>query len=1312
MEQKLRILFLDQSRERHSQIQDRLKQEQVGFHSYICADRIPSGDVFDSFKPDVVLLLDDFGAETVRETVTSLCDLLASTPLIVIVSEEDTAVRAHALSAGAFECLASDQLDRLEPALKALYRHREDRERRDMTETVLREREETLRLITDNVSDLIAVIDMYGRRVYNSPSYKPILGDTQALRGTDSFAEIHPEDRERIRQAFETTVTTGEGQRTEYRMVSVDGTTRFIESLGNVVRDNEGRPSAVIVVSRDITERKKSEEELRQSEARFRTLFEHSSDAVALVGRDGKILYESPSVDRVLGYTPEDLIGVSMFDLMHPDERSEAERLFLDLLSKPSETTTTQVRIKDKDGSWRWIEGVGTNLLDDPLVGAIVINYKDVGERKTAEMATEHSLSLMKATLESTADGILVVNRDGGIVTYNEQFIRMWKIPREVLQSKDDEEALRFVRLQLKDPEQFLARVQNLYAQPDQESVDLIEFLDGRVFERLSKPQLLKETAVGRVWSFRDITQSQISEKALHQAKENYEGLVNTIDGIVWEADPESMRFTFVSEPARRLLGFPPDEWLQKGFWENRIHPDDKEWVLTYSRESTRNLRDHEFEFRMVHLDGHILWLRDIVSIIVEGGKAVKLRGVMVDVTEKKRTEQLNDAVYRIAQAADNARNLDDLYVRVHTIIGEVMPAQNFYIALYNRKRDLLSFPYFVDEVDDRPEPKRPGKGLTEYVLRKGVSLLCDEEHDKMLQESGETELIGVYSPVWLGVPLILDHETIGVMVVQHYSDPTAYGKQEQQILEFVSSQVARTIDRKRSEEVLRENEERYRIIAEQTGQLVYDYDVSSGQIRWSGAIASMTGYHTDEFQEIDISRWEQHIHPDDREHAVQLLNEALSRAEKYDVEYRFCRKDGSYIHVQDHGVFLKDQNNKAYRMLGTMNDITERKQLEGQLVQSQKMEAVGQLASGIAHDFNNVMGVVLTATHLIKTVAANEAIDRYTNMIEGATMRGSAIAKQLLQFSRAEASRLMPISLSHVVTEVKKILDHSFPKTLQIVININVDHGVVMGDESQIHQVLLNLCINARDAMTSDPDNDPQGTLTIDLESVNPATFLPGAVETNGQEFVALRVRDNGSGITEEVRRRMFDPFFTTKEIGKGTGLGLSIVHGIVTNHHAYLDVDSIPGQGTTFSIYFPLMKHEVKELAAEIAKEEPGGGETILVIEDENPLRELMREILSKSGYKVLEARDGMLGVEEYERSWQSIDLVLSDIGLPRLSGEGVLKRLEEINPEVKLIFCTGFLDGERRAELLRRGAIEVIHKPYRVSEILSSVRRAMRN
>jgi PAS domain S-box-containing protein len=1307
MDQTIRILILDDSARLVAAAESRLRSTGDTFDFRIAASSAELRSCLNDFRPHLVLSEYTLRQLSCLEALRILREAPSPPPLIVVTETMNGEHAAAVMKAGATDYVSRGNLDRLAPAVRSALEKRNEQERREKAETTLRERDEMIRLITDNVSDLVALIDVNGRRLYNSPSYEPILGDPVSLRGTDSFSEIHPDDRERIRTTFLDTVATGKGQRTEYRLLARDGSVRHIESVGTVIKGTSGAPAAVLVVARDITDRRKAEEALRYSEARFRRLFEHSSDAVALVSGEGFIVYESPSVTRVLGYAPEELIGRNMFDLIHPDDLAQARKAFADLIGEDNARSEIILRYRHKNGTWSWIEEFCNNLINDSVINAVVVNYRDIGERRLAELATDRSLSLMKATLQATADGILVVGMDGAIVTYNEQFCRMWGIPAEVLEERDDAKALRFVMDQLQSPDEFIRKVRSLYNEPDAESFDFLHFRDGRVFERFSKPQFLKGAIAGRVWSFRDVTDRYKADEALRRTTDQYEGLVNTIDGIVWEAQPAPFRFTFVSETVRRLLGYAPEDWFDISFWHNCVHPDDREWVRTFMTESSRQPRDHEFEFRMISLDGHVVWLRDIVSVISRNDAIIALRGVMIDITERKRTEQMNDAVYRIAQAADHAATVDEMFQTVHAIISEVMPARNFYIALYDEKKDLLSFPYFVDEVDSRPEPIKPGKGLTEYVLRTGRSLLCDPEIDRKLQESGETELIGVYSPVWLGVPLILEGKTIGAMVVQHYSDPTAYGKPEQQILEFVSSQVARTIHRKRTEKHLRENEERYRVIAEQTGQLVYDFDIASGRITWTGAITGITGYDDEEFQGVDITGWEEHIHPDDRATAVRMLDESMEKGTKYDVEYRFRRKDGRYVHIQDHGVFLNDGHRKPFRMLGTMNDISQRKILEEQLVQSQKMEAVGQLASGIAHDFNNVMGVVLTAGHLIKTVSQNPDITRYTNMIENATLRGSAIAKQLLQFSRAEVSKLAPISISHVVTEVKKILDHSFPKTIRTHIVINVDQGVIMADESQIHQILLNLCINARDAMPLTKDGEPEGSLTISVESAPSDSLPPGALADADQDYVALRVSDTGSGITEEVRRRMFDPFFTTKEIGKGTGLGLSIVHGIVKNHHGFIDVHSVVGEGTRFSLFFPTVKQEpVTELEQVQQIKDPEGG-TILVIEDETALRDLLKDILLRSGYSVLEAADGEQGVEVYRIHQDHIDLVISDIGLPKLSGEGVFRELKKLNQEVQLIFSTGFLDTERRADLLRSGAREVIHKPYKVHEILRSIR-----
>jgi two-component system, cell cycle sensor histidine kinase and response regulator CckA len=640
---------------------------------------------------------------------------------------------------------------------------------------------------------------------------------------------------------------------------------------------------------------------------------------------------------------------------------------------------------------------------------------------------------------------------------------------------------------------------------------------------------------------------------------------------------------------------------------------------------------------------------------------------------------------------------------------------------------------------------------------------------------------------------------------------------------------------RARTERIIRENEERYRIVIEQTGKLVYDYDVPTGAIRWSGAVKPVTGFSVEEFQAVDIKRWEHMIHPDDREQALALLVKAMADAGTYNFHYRFCRKDGSYIYVQDTGTFLTDDQGKPYRMLGTMGDVTEqvnaeqalreseeryrqffeddltgdfiskadgqiiscnpaflrifgftsveealstntadlypsadarrayldllrtkkkleyyeaelrrrdgkpvyvvetvigsfdesgqllelkgyifdnseRKKLEEQLLQSQKMEAVGQLANGIAHDFNNVMGVVLTASNLLRMKSSDPDISRYAKMIEEATLRGAAIAKQLLQFSRAEAGKLAPVSLSQTVLDAKKFLDHSFPKTIAIDVRIALQHGLVMADAGQIHQMILNLCINARDAILERTDRPSGGRIIISLEPASGQFIEDKYGWKSAEHYVLLSIADDGKGISDDTRRRIFDPFFTTKGIGKGTGLGLSIVHGIVKAHNAIIDVETREGTGTTFLVYLPAIKHQAIKDTPRETEHIRGHGETILIIEDEPLLRDLLKECLMRAGYSVMEAGDGEEGIMKYEENINSIDLVFSDIGLPKLGGEQAFEAMRKMNPRAKVVLCTGFIEEEAKATLRKAGAVGILHKPYNVQEVLSAAREAL--
>jgi signal transduction histidine kinase/ActR/RegA family two-component response regulator len=447
--------------------------------------------------------------------------------------------------------------------------------------------------------------------------------------------------------------------------------------------------------------------------------------------------------------------------------------------------------------------------------------------------------------------------------------------------------------------------------------------------------------------------------------------------------------------------------------------------------------------------------------------------------------------------------------------------------------------------------------------------------------------------------------------------------------------------------------------------------------------------------------------HAEARETYLDLVRKRR-KLENHEIELR--RRDGDTVHIVETVVGSFDESGELATLKGYIFDNTERKKLEEQLLHSQKMEAVGQLASGIAHDFNNVMGVVLTASHLISAKSSNADISRYAKMIEEATLRGSSIAKQLLQFSRADAVKLAPVSLTQTILDAKKFLEHSFPKTIEIDVDINVEHGLVMADAGQIHQMILNLCINARDAILERKDRSSGGKILITMKSMSGQDIEKRYGWSAGDEYIVLSVSDDGVGMPEEIRRRIFDPFFTTKGVGKGTGLGLSIVHGIAKAHKAIVDVESQTGVGSTFYVCLPAIANPEPGIPVGQVGQERGRGEKILVIEDEPLLRDLLTDFLSGAGYDVVKAADGEEGVAMYREHSDSINLVLSDIGLPKLDGEQACHEILKTNPHAKVILCTGFIEEQKKASLLERGVVDILHKPYKVAEVLSAVRSAL--
>jgi len=408
-------------------------------------------------------------------------------------------------------------------------------------------------------------------------------------------------------------------------------------------------------------------------------------------------------------------------------------------------------------------------------------------------------------------------------------------------------------------------------------------------------------------------------------------------------------------------------------------------------------------------------------------------------------------------------------------------------------------------------------------------------------------------------------------------------------------------------------------------------------------------------------------------------------------------------VHVRMFPVL--ERNGKLVNVVAMMEDVTDRRRLEEQLIQSQKMESIGLLAGGIAHDFNNILGGILGYASFVKAQLPKE--DRmypHLETIERSALRAAELTSQLLGFARGGKYVVGPLYINDLVQETAELLRGTIEKNIVVETDLDVSSPVIEADASQMQQVLMNLCVNARDAM---PGGGGLKITTLRLD--RPDAFLRSAPGGGGGAFVRVDIADTGIGIDKAIRGRIFDPFFTTKEKGKGTGLGLATVYGIVKNHSGFINVESEMGEGTTFSVYIPAVD-KAADRVQEAASTLEGGRETILVVDDEETIRFLVRDVLEEIGYRVLSAGDGLQALELYAGKKAEIDLVILDMTMPGMGGRETFEKLKEINPRVRAILSTGYSEDERARQMLAMGVKAFVQKPYRVDDLASAVRRIL--
>ncbi len=699
-----------------------------------------------------------------------------------------------------------------------------------------------------------------------------------------------------------------------------------------------------------------------------------------------------------------------------------------------------------------------------------------------------------------------------------------------------------------------------------------------------------------------------------------------------------------------------------------RIHPEDRPRVEDAIRKVIAGGGEYAQQYRLVWPNGTKCWV-DAHGVMVRNGSTHML-GIGVDITDLKKTEQsLQDSEEKylllLNSTAEAIYGLD--------LEGDCTFCNPACLRLlgYGAPKDLLGKNMHGlmhhTRADGTPYPEQD---CEIYVaVREGRA--SHVTHEVLWRADGTS-----FQAEYWSYPMYKAGELVGAVVT------------------FLDIS-----DRKRAEQALRQSEEKYRELFENATYGIFRSQLDGALLDVNPALVAMLGYSSkEELLTRNLSR-DLYDDPADRRSILDSYGPS-GRVSGCEVNWR--RKDGKIIVVRISGGAFRAQDGSFSHFEVIVEDITGRRSLEAQFRQAQKMEAVGLLAGGISHDYNNLLGVILGNADLLLETAPTGAQQHYTEQIKKATRRAAELTRQLLAFSRKQVLYPVILDLNVVVRDVGKILQRLIGEDVQIVTDLETSLDSTRADRGQIEQILMNLATNARDAMP----NGGKFTIRTANAELGPDDVALYPYAKLGR-YVRLSVNDTGVGMTDAIRHRVFEPFFTTKAEGRGTGLGLATVYGIVKQSTGYIWVSSAPGAGATFEIYLPRVDEKAPPLISGLEERSayPRGTETILLLEDEESLRQVTCECLTTNGYNVLQAGRGNHAIEVAEQYKGPIALIVSDVVLPDMSGPSVAAKVRALHPEAKVLYVSGYAEVPVAQQLIAEGAV-LLQKPLSRGDLLSKV------
>jgi PAS domain S-box-containing protein len=1137
----------------------------------------------------------------------------------------------------------------------------EARLQRGQAEQTFQAGETRFRVLFSDNTHIVAILDQSGHFRYASPSARSLGYEPGELLGQMSLDYVHEDDRARVREVIRTVVKGYSlGSIGKFRFRHRDGSWRTLQAVTTSLLDMPA-VRGIVINSRDVTDDEEADARMRSQDRQFQAIVNTVTDVVLELDGEGRYLNVWAADASKLARPQAEVLGRRIDEVLPADEAAQlAEPLRRVLGTGVPETLEYHLALPDGK---HWFLGRLSRLAGiDGGPDTVCMGITDITDRKRAEEALARSESHFRALTEQASDMVTVVDRDG-LVTYESSSVARH-------QGRSVDQVIGRPVLERVHPDD-LADVSAAFRRLAEGSeVSSLRFRfrhrddTWRIYETTGR-NLLDDPAVhGIVLNTRDVTEESRAAEALQASETRFRALIeNSTDLIaIFEADG---RLTYASPSAQRILGYEPGTIQRQNVFDY-MHPDDaararRSFGRAAASRDTTKLRE---VFRFRHVDGSWRTFEAVASNLLDDPA---VRGIVInsrDVSERAGAEEaLRESEARLRSLF---AGIDDA-IFVHDEAGFILDCNESACRRLGYSRDEML--QMRTSAIDAPE----------FAEGYGSRLRAQLERGRFSCEGVHLAKDGRRIPVDVSSSVIEYHGRRAVLAVMR--DITS---------------------RKEAEAALLRSEVEHRGLIERLPLGIYRATRDGRLLAANAAFARMLGY--DGPEEV-LGRITMHDVYADADERTRLIAE-WGPANDYSFEVRWKRKDGTPLVVRLHVHAVLNPARQVEGFEGLAEDVTEQCRLEAQFRQAQRLEAVGRLAGGVAHDFNNVLTAITSYSELLLRAGAPESRKRaYVEEIRAAAQRAGALTQQLLAFSRRQVLQVKVLDVNTIVRTLDRMLRRLIGEDVRLELELAEGLGAVRADPAQMEQVIMNLAVNARDAMPAG------GRLTIETANVVlDESYTRAHPGTAPGRYVMLAASDTGIGMDPETRSHIFEPFFTTKDPSKGTGLGLATVHGIVEQSGGSIWVYSEPGQGATFKIYLPRADAQPEGLGETPGPQPAGGNETVLLAEDDAPVRGVMAQALEEKGYQVLSASDGPMALEVARGHRAQVHLLVTDLVMPGMTGRELATALLQERPDLRVIYMSGYAD----EAVVRHGVLEegvnYLQKPFGPVDLARKVREVL--